>query len=69
MSELDTFIQTASAADIRETLDFLLNECTIEDTPTVAEIHQWQTILRQRGGKFAQLADGLCQNFLDEQSI
>lgn len=65
MNELHHFIQTANAVEIRETLDFLFNECSIDETPDRETVAQWRTFLQQRGGKFAPIAD-LCTQFLEE---
>lgn len=65
MNELNDLIQTGAAADIRETLDFLLNECSLDETPDRETVQIWAQILQQRGGKFASLAQ-LCEQFLQE---
>ena len=62
-TEITQFIQTASAAEVRETLDFLLNECTLDETPNSQTVHQWLQILQQRGGKFEKMTM-LCAEFL-----
>lgn len=68
MNELNELIQTGSAADIRETLDFLLNECTLDETPNRETVQTWAHILQQRGGKFSSLAH-LCEQFLQETNL
>lgn len=65
MNELNDLIQTGAAADIRETLDFLLNECSLDEAPDRETVQIWAQILQQRGGKFASLAQ-LCEQFLQE---
>lgn len=65
--ELIEFIQNEPYADVQETLNFLLEECSIDDLPTDDEIVLWIDILQQRGGKFTKLA-GACQAFLQEIS-
>lgn len=66
MNELDDLMHTATAAEIREVLDFLLNECSLDQMPQPSEVQNWQQILQQRGGKFARIATDLCQTFLAE---
>ncbi|MDO4434445.1 MAG: dioxygenase [Alysiella sp.] len=63
--KLTQTIQTESHTDVRETLIFLLEECSLDQAPSHEEIAQWQTILHQRGGKFTQLAQ-LCEQYLQE---
>lgn len=65
MSALNELIRTESPALIRETLDFLLYECSIDDTPSVEEVAQWCDILQNRGKKFLPLAD-LCTQWISE---
>lgn len=65
MPELAEFIQTASVAEVRETLDFLFHECAIDQAPSSDTVMQWQHILQQRGHQFAKLAQ-LCHDFLQE---
>lgn len=45
--------------DIRETLLFFLEECSLDEAPSAEELRRWQTILSARGGKFTRLAE-LC---------
>ncbi|WP_455229144.1 dioxygenase [Kingella denitrificans] len=66
-SELTQSMQTESFGDIQETLHFLLEECSIDEAPSIDEIRQWQQILQQRGGKFARLAEQ-CRRFAEEYS-
>lgn len=67
MNNLQDFFQTATAAEVRETLDFLLNECSLDDLPSREEVQQWQHDLQQRGGKFAHIAHTLCTPFLSDK--
>lgn len=60
-------IQSESPAMVRETLVFLLEECTIDEAPTKEEVKQWQQVLQQRGGKFISIAQ-LCQKWVEEQA-
>lgn len=65
LNELNDFIQTASKGEIRETLDFLLNECSLDEAPSLEEVAYWQTILTARGGAFRDLAQ-MCADFVNE---
>ncbi|MDK4689461.1 hypothetical protein [Kingella negevensis] len=65
MNELNQLMQTESYGEAQETLQFFLEECSLDEAPTTEEIAQWRDILKQRGGKFTKLADQ-CQIFLDE---
>ena len=64
-SELTLSMQTESFGDIQETLHFLLEECSMDEAPSIEEIRQWQQILQQRGGKFVRLAEQ-CRRFAEE---
>ena len=64
-TEITQFIQTASYAEVRDTLDFLLNECTLDQTPNAETVRQWLQILQQRGGKFEKMTM-LCTEFLQD---
>ena len=64
-SELTSSMQTESFGDIQESLHFLLEECSIDEAPSIEEIRQWQQILQQRGGKFVRLAEQ-CRRFAEE---
>ena len=66
-SKLNQVIQTESYGEVQEVLQFLLEECSLDDAPSVAEVQQWQQVLQQRGSKFAKLAQ-LCQQFIDESA-
>ena len=50
MSELLDLIQTESAGIVAETLDFWLNECSLDEAPTAEEVTRWRDILTQLGG-------------------
>lgn len=65
MNELTDFIQTASKGEIRETLDFLFNECSLDEAPNIQDVAHWQTILMARGGSFRDLAQ-MCADFVNE---
>ena len=64
-SELTLSMQAESFGDIQEILHFLLEECSIDEAPSIDEIRQWQQILQQRGGKFVRLAEQ-CRRFAEE---
>lgn len=64
--ELYDLIQHDAYGDVQETLQFLLEECTLDDAPSPKEVVHWQQLLQQRGGKFLKLVT-LCQAYLDEQ--
>ena len=66
MSELNRLIQTESVAVIEETLNFLLYECSIDDSPSAEEIAVWRDMLAARGGKFLRLSK-LCRTWLEEE--
>lgn len=63
--ELLNLIRHDGVGDVQETLQFLLEECSIDEAPQREEVVQWRDILAQRGSKFARLA-AMCQQFLDE---
>ena len=65
MTELAQLIQTDSYGEVQETLQFLLEECSLDQAPSREEIAQWRDILATRGGKFQALAQQ-CQQFLNE---
>jgi len=65
MTELAQLIQTDSYGEVQETLQFLLEECSLDQAPDREEIAQWRDILATRGGKFQALAQQ-CQQFLNE---
>lgn len=65
--ELIHLIQHDTYGDVAETLQFLLEECSLDDAPGNEEVAHWQQLLEQRGGKFLKLAT-LCQNYLNEQT-
>jgi len=65
MTELTQLIQTDSYGEVQETLQFLLEECSLDQAPSREEIAQWRDILATRGDKFQALAQQ-CQQFLNE---
>ena len=65
MTELTQLIQTASYGEVQETLQFLLEECSLDQAPRREEITQWRDILATRGGKFQALAQQ-CQQSLND---
>ncbi|WP_165088717.1 dioxygenase [Neisseria yangbaofengii] len=67
MSELIDLIETESVGTVEETLDFLLYECSLDESPSRKEVAQWRDVLNGRGGKFVRLAK-ICQIWLDEES-
>ncbi|MDK4591711.1 dioxygenase, partial [Kingella kingae] len=40
-NELNQVIQTESYGEVQEVLQFLLEECSLDDAPSVAEVQQW----------------------------
>ena len=64
MTELAQLIQTAGYGEVQETLQFLLEECSLDQAPDREEIAQWRDILATRGGKFPALAQQ-CQQFIN----
>lgn len=65
MSELETLIRHESPALVAETLDFLLNECSMDEQPGRSEVQHWLTILETRGRTFKRAAE-ICRTFLAE---
>ena len=65
MTELTQLIQTDSYGEVQETLQFLLEECSLDQAPNREEIAQWRDILAMRGGKFQALAQQ-CQQSLND---
>lgn len=65
MNEITKHIQTDSAGEIAETLQFMLEECPLDEAPDRETVQQWRDILQQRGEKFARVAQ-ICQTWLDE---
>lgn len=66
-NHLTELIQTENPTLVGETLQFLLEECSVDEMPSLEEVRQWQHILEQRGGKFQRLAQ-LCYNWIKEQN-
>ena len=64
MSELLHLMQSESYGEVQETLQFFLDECSLDEVPSHEEITQWRDALQQRGGKFSALAQQ-CQQYLD----
>ncbi|MCG7657815.1 dioxygenase [Wielerella bovis] len=64
-NELINLFQTENYGEVQETLQFFLEECSLDEIPSREEISQWRDILQQRGGKFSALAQQ-CQHYLDE---
>ncbi|ULJ62210.1 dioxygenase [Wielerella bovis] len=64
-NELINLFQTENYGEVQETLQFFLEECSLDEIPSREEISQWRDILQQRGGKFSVLAQQ-CQQYLDE---
>ena len=53
MNEITDFFRTAEPAEARETLEFMLHECSLDQAPDRATVALWQTLLHERGGRFA----------------
>lgn len=64
-SALDDMMEHEAYADVQETLLFLLEECSLDEAPSIDEVVKWQAVFRQRGGKFQKLAH-LCEQFIQE---
>ena len=47
-------------------LDFWLNECCLEDAPSLSTVQDWEQIFQTRGKKFIRLVT-LCQQWADEE--
>ncbi len=67
MSGLTELIRHESVGLVEETLDFLLNECSLDDTPSAEEVREWQSLLAARGGRFNRLAE-MCGRWLEESA-
>ncbi len=65
MSELLEFFRTETVGAAAETLDFWLNECSLDEAPSAEEVAQWQAVLDARGGRFTRLA-AMCSDWLAE---
>lgn len=65
MNEITKHIQNDGAGEIAETLQFMLEECPLDEAPNREIVQQWRDILQQRGGKFIRLAQ-VCQTWLEE---
>lgn len=63
-NELTRFIREENLANVRETLEFLLHECSADEAPTPEELSQWCNILIARGKPFTPLAQQ-CQQALE----
>lgn len=64
-SEVTSLIRSEPYADVLETLCFFLDECSLDEAPSLEDVKLWRDILQQRGGKFLKLAV-LCENFLKD---
>ncbi|WP_274572364.1 dioxygenase [Neisseria leonii] len=65
MSELTELIRCETVGIVEETLDFMLNECSLDEAPDAAQVRAWQAVLTARGGRFIRLAD-MCADWLAE---
>ena len=65
MYELLDFFRTETVGAAAETLDFWLNECSLDEAPSAEEVAQWQAVLDERGGRFVRLAM-MCADWLEE---
>ncbi len=63
-TELAEAIKTESYGEVREILQFMLEECSLDEAPSTAELMLWRDTLAARGGKFTTLAQE-CQTLLD----
>lgn len=66
MQEIKELLSNENAGTVRETLDFMLYECSLDEAPGEAEVREWQEILKTRGSKFAACAE-LCRKWLEEE--
>lgn len=67
MSAILELLCTEPAAEVAETLDFLLYECSLDEAPPPEEVEQWRDALQARGGKFLRLAQ-ICTAWLEEEA-
>ena len=65
MTELAQLIQTAGYGEVQETLQFLLEECSLDQAPDREDAGFKLAMSATRGGKFQALAQQ-CQQFLNE---
>lgn len=65
MKEITKHIQSDSVSEVAETLQFMLEECTLDESPDLQTVQCWRDILQQRGHSFSHLAQ-MCQTWLDE---
>ena len=66
MQHITELIRSETPAAVRETLEFMLYECSLDQAPDAADVGQWRGILTQRGGKFLPLAQ-MCADCLAEE--
>lgn len=65
MIEIRELLANESAGTVKETLDFMLYECSLDEAPNEKEVREWLDILHARGGKFAACS-ALCRRWLEE---
>lgn len=65
MNEITQHIQNDGVGEVAETLQFMLEECALDESPDRETVEQWCGILRQRGDSFARLVV-MCELWLDE---
>ncbi|MDO4696016.1 MAG: dioxygenase [Neisseria sp.] len=65
MIEIRELIKTENAGTVKEALDFMLYECSLDEAPDVGEVCEWLNILHARGSKFSACS-ALCRQWLEE---
>ena len=59
--------QNEAAGSVLELLQFFLEECEIDQSPSYEEVAHCRDVLQARGGKFSRLA-AMCQEWLDQEA-
>lgn len=60
--------QHGNAEEVSFLIDFFLWECEITQAPSVDQVTQWETVLRQRGGKYIRYAQ-LCADWIQHEKL
>ena len=66
MHAITELFRTAPVGECAEILDFWLNECCLEDAPSLSTVQDWEQIFQTRGIKFIRLVV-LCQQWANEE--
>ena len=63
---MEAALEAGAVGECAEILDFWLNECCLEDAPSLSTVQDWEQIFQTRGKKFISLV-ALCQQWADEE--